>query len=461
MKKNAIVIAGIMFATGCATNQGRYSTSSSYEDPSVSAQYDPAMGGYSSGVSGTASSPHRNNTGVNDYHADSSTQGGSNEARGWSQRDFLPTEGSPHPINPAVQADSSIRGGSPMARQNDWPGRAEDYNSGNSTQNSRFKADSSMRGGSNEARFGRNLRSSNDDQTNFLPNEYIVVIPDEQSFGIQDEAIQPSANWNPGDDLLADGIETPSNIATPTPDNDASVGGAAVSESGRASSRPQDVRRETDASSLTSPGSEKDLNRSHQLEKNISGQAIGEDRHDASLNSGSSTSVGGPGSVETGVSSSDDKLSSSAGAPATTDDISRESADLFRNNRAQGVGSAATGEFSSDSNSGAGEKVNDHALAETVKSTLTREESGTSGVTQREIARNVQVTSHDGTVVLKGTVPSQRSKDMLEVRAREISGVRKVDNQLMVTPEANPSVRDSHIGRDLEDSSRQIRDLQQ
>src|SRR5215467_11330826 len=114
MKKNAIVIASIMFVSGCASPQARYS--SDYSDPSLSARSDPATGGYASGVSGSESYDHHNNTSVNDFHADSSVRGGSNEARGWAERDFLSTEGTPQPINPAIQADSSIRGGSNEAR---------------------------------------------------------------------------------------------------------------------------------------------------------------------------------------------------------------------------------------------------------------------------------------------------------------------------------------------------------
>src|SRR5580765_714226 len=137
MKKNAIAIASIMFVTGCATN-GRYTgqTDSALDtsdvalsrsemiassDPSLSAQYDPASGGFDGYVSGSdSSSIHRNYTSVSDYHADSSVQGGSNEARGWDGRHDLRTEEMPHPLNPAVQADSSIRGGSMQARQSDW-----------------------------------------------------------------------------------------------------------------------------------------------------------------------------------------------------------------------------------------------------------------------------------------------------------------------------------------------------
>jgi osmotically-inducible protein OsmY len=344
----------------------------------------------------------------------------------------------------------------------------------NRTSDSSIKADSSIRGGSNQARYGNSFHSSGD-QPLQNPDEdmidksttfdYYILEPRGPSIA-SDELLQSSPNWNPSDDLLPDGVETePSALISPEPNNDASVGGAATSESGSSSSKSslddidapsQDVPAEPNSSdSLSSPGSEKDLNASSQLEENISGEYNVADQleSNATVRNGS-TAVGGPGSRETGTASSHSDYNSTVG------DISREGSDLFRNNRAQGVGSAATGEIDvANSGSSALENKGDGGLADRVKSILTREESGTSGITQREIARNVQVTSHGGLVMLKGTAPSQKAKDMLEVRAREISGVHRVDNQLMVTPDANPSVREFNFGRDLEDSTDQIHDI--
>jgi len=467
MKKNAIVIASILFAAGCASHEGTRQSSNS--------QYDPAMGGYASSGSGSDSYGHHNTQlSVNDFHADSSVRGGSNEARGWAQRDFLPTEGTPHPLNPAMQADSSVRGGSTAGRQSDWY-KESDSSDLKSSPDSRIKADSSIRGGSNEARYGNLFRSSNDQSFQISPDDdmidkstsfdYYIPSPQEPSMASEDKSLL-SPNWNPSDDLLPDGVQTePADISDPAHNNDASVGGAATSESGSASSKAtldgidapsQDVPAEPDSSSsLSSPGSEKDLNASSQLEQNLGGEYNLDDQVDSNLSDENSIAVGGPGSTETGAASS-----STSDYDSTVRDISQQSSNLFRNNRAQGVGSAATGEFGvANWGSVQTESMSDSRLAEEVKSVLTREESGTSGITQREIARKVQVTSHEGNVVLKGAVPSQKAKDMLEVRAREISGVHRVDNQLMVTPEANPSVRDFNIGRDLEDSTDQIHDI--
>jgi hypothetical protein len=47
---------------------------------------------------------------------------------------------------------------------------------------------------------------------------------------------------------------------------------------------------------------------------------------------------------------------------------------------------------------------------------------------------------------------------MLEIRALEISGVQRVNNQLSVTPDADPANRDLRIGHDLEDVTDQLQD---
>jgi osmotically-inducible protein OsmY len=475
MKKNAIVIASILFVAGCATEQSHYSSSYYQHDPAVSAQYDPAMGGAPSGVSGSGAHEHFNNTSVSDFHADSSIRGGSSEARGWAQRDFLPGETTAHPMNPAVQADSSMRGGSTVGRESNWYRESDSSFNDSRSSDSGIKADSSIRGGSNQARYGNSFHSSSgqplenpdEDMIDHITSFDYYLPGSEGSSIASDESVQSSPNWNPSDDLLADGLRTePSEVSSPEPNNDASVGGAATSESGSSSSKSslddinvpsKDLPTKPDSSNtLSSPGSEKDLNTSGQLEKDISGESNLDDQSDSNAtHANSSTAVGGPGSTETGAASSKD-----CDSDLTARDVSQESSDLFRNNRAQGVGSAATGEIGvANSGSAASENVTDGGLAEKVKSVLTREESGTSGITQREVARNVQVTSHGGMVMLKGTVPSQKAKDMLEVRAREISGVHRVDNQLIVTPEANPSVRDFNFGRDLEDSTDQVHDI--
>lgn len=522
MKKNAIVIASILFVAGCATNPGGYSTarqdstltaptsdvamSRSTEmvartpqgelippsDPSLSTQYDPAMGGFGSAVSGSASSeatPHRNmNLSVNDYHADSSVQGGSNLARGWA-RENLPTEPAPvHPLNPAAQADSSIRGGSMAARQSDYyaPGAPMT----DTPIHGRIKADSSIRGGSNAARYGDSFHSSSDLQPN--PDSSTIDKSTRFEYGTdnndlaqgkssswlsdKDASVSGSANWNASDDLLEDGTQTqrqtqqPSVSTAPLDDIDSSVGAPAASQTGR--------------DSLSSPGSRKDLNSSRQLERDIRGDyninkssgVSSVPTEPAMQNSGNSTAVGGPGSTETGAASFSeaaglndqvdrvglDSLRSSADSGAAVTDSTHGGYSLFQNNRAQGIGSAATGQIGvSSSDPGLKSSKSDDDLAEKVKSILVGETTGTGGVTQREVARNVKVTSHNGTVVLRGTVPDEKAKDVLDIRVREIAGVRRVDNQLTVQPAANSPTQDLGVGRNLEDTTDQLHNVAQ
>jgi len=465
MKKNAIVIASIMFvAAGCASNGTYYGSSSTsdYDTPPIATQHDPAAGNSGTIVTGTEISSYHDsrnpNQSVNDFHADSSIRGGSNEARGYAGRN-LPTEGAAHPLDRSVQADSSIRGGSNYGR----------------FQNKHY--------------FQGSLDSQTDGQSPALMNQDSAWLgsnpldlgegkSDNRLSGKDNGAIEGSANWNSTDDLLEDGTESGAegrNVVIIAPeDKDVGVGGAASSEVGTASS--------AESYSLTSRGASKDLNSSPNLERNIAGQyslehgnvglgspgaaQLSGTKDDLSLDH-SSTAVGGPGSTETGIKQSSDfdgdshlETSSSAGIDQNADlGDARTGYSLFQNNRAQGVGSAATAEIGRGTSvpSANATKSSDDQLAEKVKGTLTRESTGTFGPTSSDVARNVQVSSRSGTVTLKGTVSSQKAKDLLEIRAREVSGVKSVDNQLTISREANSSVRNLS-GRNLEDVTDQLLD---
>jgi hyperosmotically inducible periplasmic protein len=49
-------------------------------------------------------------------------------------------------------------------------------------------------------------------------------------------------------------------------------------------------------------------------------------------------------------------------------------------------------------------------------------------------AHNVNITSQDGIVMLRGTVKSEQEKRAIEDKATEIAGAGKVTNELSVTP---------------------------
>jgi hyperosmotically inducible periplasmic protein len=46
--------------------------------------------------------------------------------------------------------------------------------------------------------------------------------------------------------------------------------------------------------------------------------------------------------------------------------------------------------------------------------------------------KNVKIITNDGTVTLRGPVKSEKEKSEIEAKAKQIAGVRKVDNQLEI-----------------------------
>ena len=48
-------------------------------------------------------------------------------------------------------------------------------------------------------------------------------------------------------------------------------------------------------------------------------------------------------------------------------------------------------------------------------------------------AKNVKIITQDGTVTLRGPVKSENEKNEIEAKAKQVAGVKRVDNQLEVT----------------------------
>ena len=574
MKKNAILIAGILFVAGCASSDSQRASYSSYDypsrydradvrvsstetverdsmgrviapsyvDTSTTVTVDPAAGSYGTSVTGGSRS-HSDD----DISADSSVRGGSLDARGYHQdanNDEI--EGKPNPINPGKEADSSVRGGSIYARDREWNHDSEP-SSGERDPKAHMKADSSIRGGSVEARGAREARADLESDVDVdadieegsdlkLRGELDTDTRDDFGQGSSatwesDKAsgsVRGSANWNASDDLLRDDLNADAdNTVKYEFNNDASVGGAARGETGEGSSSLDDeeFESETDADVRAPVGDdldssiriESDLNSSQELEENISGEFDLDNQEsrlekfesdsasdfETSVDVDTSTDLNATDSQSSAISSErstdithdNSELSAStevnlsdgfeaAGAAATSESGSSSSSEveiqssadddfesndpamrkpgsplgisggepnfLYENNRAHGVGSAASGEFA-ESPVNSKIELSEGGLAERVKATLTRESTGTHGLMRNEVARNIQVSADNGEVTLTGTVPTQKDKDMIEVRAREIAGVRSVDNQLTVTPAADATYREEIRGSDLED----------
>jgi osmotically-inducible protein OsmY len=105
-----------------------------------------------------------------------------------------------------------------------------------------------------------------------------------------------------------------------------------------------------------------------------------------------------------------------------------------------------------------GVQSGDEQLARQVKARLVQESTGTHDLMMHQAAKDVQVTSKDGELTLTGTVPSEQTKDLVEVRAREVDGVKRVQNNLMVAAEAERFERGISRGSDLEDVTRDLQD---
>lgn len=80
----------------------------------------------------------------------------------------------------------------------------------------------------------------------------------------------------------------------------------------------------------------------------------------------------------------------------------------------------------------------DRSLARRVKRRLVVESTGTHGMMRHQVARNVRVSANNGVVTLRGTVPSRQDKNLIAIRAGEVSGVNLVRNELVIRPERAP-----------------------
>jgi hypothetical protein len=523
MKKNAILIAGIMFtAAGCATGgQGGmagYTNGSS----TASSQLTENSGNtirssevIDRGAYGQPVAPSQISTaGQYDpgssqvFQADSSMRGGSNEARGSRDLSAQTENTSGQPINPVVQADSSIRGGSVQARQGvaaergyvygseSQPDQSWPNSSINSSSSSAMRADSSIRGGSNEARqYTAPLSRFNSPYPDIEPG---YGSPDDLNvggFGKPGMAQSGSASSTWSEDQLnpyhTAGVLDSSTAgqlssAAPEPPSQGDLnsskhlekdisghyslnskgsvnaqGAAPAAQSSSAQSlaefkdwrepaKTNDVNNLSDPNSRDSISSSLNSSRTTDIPHNPDSDLVPPTK--SGLTGESNEAVGGPASTEVGSSKSDLKPQSQVGV---TKDYQSP---LFKNNRAQGVGSAATGEFgvansdhlnAQNSPANNDSRMSDSDLAQKVKEDLVKGSTGTVGVSRTE-AKNIKVSAKDGVITLKGSVPSEKDKQMLEIRAMQFRGVNRVKNDLTVYKEEIPASSDTCRGRDLD-----------
>ena len=68
----------------------------------------------------------------------------------------------------------------------------------------------------------------------------------------------------------------------------------------------------------------------------------------------------------------------------------------------------------------------DRAITQNIRDAITADDAlSTNG-------KNVKIITNDGTVTLRGPVKSEKEKSEIEAKAKQVAGVRKVDNQLEI-----------------------------
>ena len=90
-----------------------------------------------------------------------------------------------------------------------------------------------------------------------------------------------------------------------------------------------------------------------------------------------------------------------------------------------------TGTPAPDTQTGSGSSADQ--LAQRVTRELATDSTGTSVLTSKGIASNISVTSDNGRITLRGSVPSEQDKRNIGIRAAKVEGVNSVDNRLTVS----------------------------
>ncbi len=68
----------------------------------------------------------------------------------------------------------------------------------------------------------------------------------------------------------------------------------------------------------------------------------------------------------------------------------------------------------------------DRTISQNIRKALTADDSLSTN------AKNVKIITNDGTVTLRGPVKSEKEKTDIEAKAKQVAGVKSVDNQLEI-----------------------------
>ena len=109
-------------------------------------------------------------------------------------------------------------------------------------------------------------------------------------------------------------------------------------------------------------------------------------------------------------------------SPSETDQASRPAAveadNSGRNVRDRDNATKTTGDQS--------ENEQDRTITQNVRKAVSSDDTLSTG------AKNVKIITSDGTVTLRGPVKNQKEKAEIEAKAKQIAGVKNVDNQLEI-----------------------------
>ena len=414
MKKNAILIAAIAFVAGCAHQQGGYVRSDydagySYQENEARTSQAPMM------TTETVVRDPQGRVIVEDdppvaLQYDPATEEGFGGPATFESGASMETD---------LKADSSERGGSLRARGVELSG-SQSESPVVDRINPLYEADSSQRGTSIQARGYQ----AGEEETTIRSSSGVDLEADSSERG---GSLQAQTEGRPFGEIQSEVTLEDENFST----------------SDRQQLQTSTTYEETDLDS------EVNLNTSDHLEANMSGEYDLDARVE-------DEGVGRAAGSETAQRRSNDTLETDE---QNLEGIERDSALLYESNPAHGVGSATAPNTAANAAAivEAEDNSPDGKLARQVKQRLARESTGTYGMTSPMVARNVQVSSEGGVVTLKGTVPTQRDKEVLTIRAREIPGVQEVKNEIKVSSRESrePAPATAHGLEEIHDTTQE------
>lgn len=107
-------------------------------------------------------------------------------------------------------------------------------------------------------------------------------------------------------------------------------------------------------------------------------------------------------------------------------EVKREELDIQRQQQAQG------GQRAQQFEQGQAQQQPETELSKRVRVQLIRTEQNPQGILNEQQAKQIKLQDKDGVLIIMGTVSDERTKQQIETRVKQTSGVRSVENKLQV-----------------------------